>query len=139
ASVLWSVLEPREEIEWFTQVTTVMQTPRDGRQVLETDADMPRLVLEDGTSFVLRQRPPRVRFADRNQGGPCRMRTAEGFLPGGEGAGLLPLRVASIARAPAQPPGRRPWMAAALEHREPLRGGQPGADDSLDSVDAPHA
>src|SRR5262249_20270441 len=77
ASVLWSVLEPREEIEWFTQVATVMQTPRDGRQVLETDTDMPRSVLEDGTSFVLRQRPPRVRFADRNHGSPCRIRTAE--------------------------------------------------------------
>src|SRR5215472_17781501 len=138
AGVLGSVLEPRKEIEWFTQVATVVQTPRDGRQILETDADVPRSVLEDGTSFVLRQRPPRVRFADRNQGGPCRMRTAEAFLPGVEGVELLPLRVASIARDPAQHPGRRPWIAAALEHREPLRGGQPGADDSLDPVDAPH-
>jgi len=53
------------------------------------------------------------------------MRTAEGFLPGGEGVELLPLRVASIARDPAQHPGRRPWIAVALEHREPLRKGNP--------------
>jgi hypothetical protein len=48
------VLEPSQEVEWLSKFSTVMQTSRHGGQVFHTNCYVPRLLLEDGSAFILR-------------------------------------------------------------------------------------
>src|SRR6516162_9658429 len=48
------VLEPSQEVEWLSKFSAVMQTSRYGRQVFHTNSNVPRLLLEDGSAFILR-------------------------------------------------------------------------------------
>ena len=48
------VLEPSQEVEWLSKFSAVMQTSRYGRQVFHTNSNVVRLLLEDGSAFILR-------------------------------------------------------------------------------------
>ena len=52
--VFGGVLEPSQEVEWLSKFSAVMQTSRYGRQVFHTYSNVPRLLLEDGSAFILR-------------------------------------------------------------------------------------
>ena len=52
--VFGGVLEPGQEVEWLSKFSAVMQTSRYGRQVFHTNSNVPRLLLEDGSAFILR-------------------------------------------------------------------------------------
>src|SRR6516165_1874778 len=52
--VFGGVLEPSQEVEWLSKFSAVMQTSRYGRQVFHTNSNVPRLLLEDGSAFILR-------------------------------------------------------------------------------------
>ena len=52
--VFGGVLEPSQEVEWLSKFSAVMQPSRYGRQVLHTNPNVPRLLLEDGSAFILR-------------------------------------------------------------------------------------
>ena len=52
--VFGSVLEPSQEVEWLSKFSAVMQTSRYRRQVFHTNSNVPRLLLEDGSTFILR-------------------------------------------------------------------------------------
>src|SRR5438270_436635 len=94
ARVLWRVLEPGEEVEGLAEVPRVVQAPGHGRQVLEARGDVVRALLEDVPPLVLRERPPLVRLADRDQRGSRRLRPVEGLLLGQE---LFVLRTGHVA------------------------------------------
>jgi hypothetical protein len=47
-------VKPSQEVEWLSKFSTVMQTSRYGRQVFHTNSNVPRLLLEDGSTFILR-------------------------------------------------------------------------------------
>jgi hypothetical protein len=51
--VLRGVLEPSQEVEWLSKFAAVMQAPRYGRQVFHANSNVPRLLLEDGSAFIL--------------------------------------------------------------------------------------
>src|SRR5689334_9036378 len=57
--VLGRELEPREKVEFVTEIASVIQPPRDARQVLQRIGDVAGSFFEDGPPFVLRKRPPR--------------------------------------------------------------------------------
>src|SRR5262245_21636161 len=67
------IFEPREEVERLAKLPTVVQAPGDGRQIFQTDSDMARLFLEDGTALILSQSPPRFRLANGNKRGSRRL------------------------------------------------------------------
>jgi hypothetical protein len=69
--VLRRILEPCQEIERFSKLAAVMQPSGYGRQVLQSDGDVPGALLEDGPAFVLGQIPPCTCFADGNERRPC--------------------------------------------------------------------
>src|SRR6516165_1560090 len=52
--VFGGVLEPSQEVEWLSKFSAVMQPSRYGRQVFHTNCNVPRLLLEDGSAFILR-------------------------------------------------------------------------------------
>ena len=52
--VFGRVLEPSQEVEWLSKFSAVMQASRYGRQVFHTNSNVPRLLLEDGSAFILR-------------------------------------------------------------------------------------
>src|SRR5215469_14128558 len=52
--VFGGVLEPSQEVEWLSKFSAVMQTSRYGRQVFHTNSNVVRLLLEDGSAFILR-------------------------------------------------------------------------------------
>src|SRR5215472_3917972 len=52
--VFGGVLEPSQEVEGLSKFSAVMQTSRYGRQVFHTNSNVPRLLLEDGSAFILR-------------------------------------------------------------------------------------
>src|SRR5215467_9934769 len=52
--VFGGVLEPSQEVEWLSKFSAVMQTSRYRRQVFHTNSNVPRLLLEDGSAFILR-------------------------------------------------------------------------------------
>src|SRR6516162_8909821 len=52
--VFGGVLELSQEVEWLSKFSAVMQTPCYGRQVFHTNSNVPRLLLEDGSAFILR-------------------------------------------------------------------------------------
>jgi len=60
-------LEPGEEIERLAQIARVVEPAGDRRQVTQADRDVGRTFLENLPPFLLRQRPPRGVFANRNQ------------------------------------------------------------------------
>ena len=59
-AVFGRVLEPREEVKRLGQFPTVMKSSGDAWQVLNAHRDMMRLLLEDGSPFVLSKRPPSI-------------------------------------------------------------------------------
>src|SRR4051812_14766980 len=60
-------LEPCEEVERLSEIASMVQPSRDPREVLQAGGDMAGAVLEDATTLVLREVPPRLGFLDRNQ------------------------------------------------------------------------
>jgi len=52
--VFGGVLEPSQEVEWLSKFSAVMQTSRYSRQVFHTNSNVPGLLLEDGSAFILR-------------------------------------------------------------------------------------
>ena len=52
--VFGGVLEPSQKVEWVPKFSAVMQTSRYGRQVFHTNSNVVRLLLEDGSAFILR-------------------------------------------------------------------------------------
>src|SRR5215467_9390868 len=65
--VLGGELKPGQEVEGLSEVTPVVQPPRDLREVLKPGGDVMGAFLEDPPPFVLRQIPPRLGLSDRNQ------------------------------------------------------------------------
>jgi hypothetical protein len=53
ARVALGEFEPREKIERLAELARVVEAPRDRRQILEADGDVPRARLEDGPALVL--------------------------------------------------------------------------------------
>jgi len=51
--VFGGVLEPCQEVEWLSKFAAVMQAPSYGWQVFHTNSNVPRLLLEDGSAFIL--------------------------------------------------------------------------------------
>ena len=64
-------LKPGQEVEGLCEVASVVQPPRDRREVFKPGGDVMGAVLEDPPAFVLRQIPPGLGLADRNQRGGC--------------------------------------------------------------------
>lgn len=58
----------------------MVQAAGDGREVLETDCDVARAILENCSPLVLGQVPPLLGLADRNECRPCRRGPAERWL-----------------------------------------------------------
>src|SRR5262249_33117587 len=52
--VFGGVLEPGQEVERLSKFSAVMQTSRYGWQVFHTNSNMPRLLLKNGSAFILR-------------------------------------------------------------------------------------
>jgi hypothetical protein len=42
-AMLWRIFKPRQKVEGFRKLATVMQAPCDGRQIFQTNTDMPGL------------------------------------------------------------------------------------------------
>ncbi len=137
--VLGRELEPGEKVERLAEIARVVKPPRDGRQVLHRESDMPRPVLEDRPAFVLRHRPPCLGLADRDQRGTGRLGAAEARLHGSQVFQFGGRGVASMADDAAQhPPARGKRRLARCDGKagHPL---QAVADDCRDVVDLPLA
>ena len=118
----------------------MMQAPGDRRKVLKTQGDMAGAFLEDAPPFVLSQLPPRLGLLDRDQRGARRPRPAKWRLAGGQLIVLAARDVPLVTRDTAQHPGRAVTglgSVGSLENRQPWRGGQRLAGDSLDALDPP--
>ena len=83
--MLWSELEPSEEVERLSEIPPVIQSPSDHRQALDPDRDVVRAFFEDRASVVLRELPPLLRLPDRDERGLGRRWATERILPVGEG------------------------------------------------------
>ena len=96
-----------------------MQTSRDARQVIEPDADVARLFLENRTARILGQRPPGIRLADWYECRARRLRPRQTFLFRTQALNLGTRRVARIAGRTAQSPHtvRRGIEGSTFAHR----------------------
>src|SRR6516164_623948 len=137
--VLGRELEPGQEIEGLAEVAPMMQAPGDRGKVLKTRSDMAGAFLEDAPPLVLGQLPPRLGLLDRDQRGARGPWPAKRLLAGGQLVVLAARDVSLVARDTAQHPGRvtRPRGGGSLDHRQPGRGLQWLAGDSLDALDPP--
>lgn len=139
AGMFWSVFKPSQEIEWLTEFAAMVQASRNRRQIVQTDSNMPRLLFENGSSFILSQIPPRRRFADRNERRARSFRSRQTGLFRNQRVHFRLVRVTRIARDAAQDPrairiglGRRRFNdSQTLGHR------QSGAHDRFNTVDPP--
>ena len=61
-------LEPREEVEFFTKVTAMVQSSRDRGKESNRRFDVPGAFLENRATLILREGPPRVVLPNRNEG-----------------------------------------------------------------------
>jgi hypothetical protein len=52
--VFGGILEPGQEVEWLSKFSAVMQASRYCWQVFHPNSNVPRLLLEDGSAFILR-------------------------------------------------------------------------------------
>src|SRR5713101_495983 len=122
--MIWSVLEPGEEIEWFAEVATVIEPARHGRQVFEPSRDMPRSLLEDLAALLLGQLPPGFRLPNRNERRQRCFHSAESLLAHRQRRLLGSIHVALIGRHSAENPARfdRGRSFITLEHGKPRRG-----------------
>lgn len=126
-AILRRVFEPGDEIEGFTQLPTVMQSPCNGRQIFEADGDVARLFLEDGATLVLGEGPPRLRLANGDERSLGSSRTRKPLLVGIQGVDFGTIGVARVARNAAQypvAPGLRESLRP-FENCQPVRRRQP--------------
>src|SRR6516164_5966675 len=117
----------------------MMQAPGDCGKILKTRRDVVGTFLEDAPPLVLGQLPPRRGLLDRDQRGARGPRPAKRRLAGGQLVVLAARDVPLVARDTAQHPGRvtRARGCGSLDHRQPGRGLQWLAGDSLDALDPP--
>src|SRR5262249_51396778 len=117
--VFGRVLEPSQEVEGLSKFSAVMQTSRYGRQVFHTNSNVPRLLLEDGSAFILRQVPPSCCLPDRNERRARRLRSQQHLLLNAQGLEFFSVCIARIARCASQNPAafRRPLRLWPFNHR----------------------
>jgi hypothetical protein len=133
------VLEPGEQVEVLTQVASVVQSPRNGREVFEPDGDVVGPTLENRPSLVLGEFPPAsvLRMG-------IRAAQVASALPSGCWTRTRASRsgrfdVALVAREPRQPPPRPrpPVRTSTLEDLEVGSAGKGVADDCVEALDLP--
>src|SRR6516165_3900998 len=137
--VFGGILEPSEKVEWLAKLPAVMQTSRYCWQILHANSDVPRLLLEDGSTLILCQVPPSCRLADRNERSAGRLRSKQHLLSGAQSLDFRSVCVARVARRAAQHPTTRGRSLAfgALEDFQSFGRWQFPTDDSGNPIDAP--
>ncbi len=132
---MFGKLEPSEEIEWLAraQVAAVMETARDGGQILEAGRGVMGSLFKYRAAFILSHRPPRGVFPNGNERGTIRFGTTQPGLLRHELILLPPRDVAFVAGDSPQRPSRTLGQGGdrSADKVQFLHGGQGGSGNGL--------